>query len=132
MVFWSNSATFVDPLTAMRMKSSWKGAVVFFTDVSDLLRVHSVPLVFASVVVLLRTRMISGKLRFSLAKNSDAVISIVGLNADWETEGHDRTTLDLPGRTDELVQNLTAVNPKLVVVNQSVSWCRSLAFFQVI
>lgn len=56
-----------------------------------------------------------------LAKDSDAVIAIVGLNADWETEGYDRTTLDLPGRTNELIQKLAAVNQKLVVVNQSVS-----------
>jgi len=56
-----------------------------------------------------------------LAKDSDAVIAIVGLNADWETEGYDRTRLDLPGRTNELIQKLAAVNQKLVVVNQSVS-----------
>lgn len=56
-----------------------------------------------------------------LAKDSDAVIAFVGLNADWETEGYDRTTLDLPGRTNELVQRLACVNQKLVVVNQSVS-----------
>jgi len=55
-----------------------------------------------------------------LAKEADAVIAVVGLNADWETEGHDRTTLALPGRTDELIQKVTAVNPKTVVVVQSV------------
>jgi beta-glucosidase len=65
-----------------------------------------------------------------LAKNSDAVIAIVGLNADWETEGYDRTTLDLPGRTNELIRRLAAVNQKLVVANQSVSWNRSAWFFQ--
>ncbi|KIM49903.1 glycoside hydrolase family 3 protein [Hebeloma cylindrosporum] len=54
-----------------------------------------------------------------LAKDSDAVIAIVGLNSDWETEGYDRTTLELPGRTNELIQKLAAVNQQLVVVNQS-------------
>ncbi|TFY57890.1 hypothetical protein EVJ58_g6745 [Rhodofomes roseus] len=31
-----------------------------------------------------------------LAREADAVIAVVGLNADWETEGYDRTTLALP------------------------------------
>lgn len=56
-----------------------------------------------------------------LAKEADAVIAVVGLNADWETEGYDRTTLALPGRTDELIAKVAAVNPKTVVVVQSVS-----------
>lgn len=56
----------------------------------------------------------------SLAKDADAVIAIIGLNADWETEGNDRTTLALPGRTDELISRIAAVNSKTVVVTQSV------------
>ncbi|KAJ7843119.1 beta-glucosidase [Mycena olivaceomarginata] len=55
----------------------------------------------------------------ALAKEADAVIAIVGLNSDWETEGNDRTTLTLPGRTDELVEKLAAANPKTVVVTES-------------
>ncbi|KAF7330642.1 Glycoside hydrolase family 3 protein [Mycena sanguinolenta] len=55
----------------------------------------------------------------ALAKEADAVIAIVGLNGDWETEGNDRTTLALPGRTDELVEKLAAANPKTVVVTES-------------
>ncbi|KAJ6551199.1 glycoside hydrolase family 3 protein [Mycena capillaripes] len=55
----------------------------------------------------------------ALAKEADAVIAIVGLNADWETEGNDRTTLALPGRTDELVEKLAAANPKTIVVTES-------------
>lgn len=55
-----------------------------------------------------------------LAKEADAVIAIVGLNADWETEGYDRTTLALPGRTDELIAKVAAANPKTIVVTQSV------------
>lgn len=56
-----------------------------------------------------------------LAKEADVVIAVVGLNGDWETEGYDRTTLALPGRTDELVTKVAAANPKTVVVTQSVS-----------
>ncbi|KAJ7220655.1 beta-glucosidase [Mycena pura] len=55
----------------------------------------------------------------TLAKEADVVIAVVGLNADWETEGNDRTTLALPGRTDELVEKLVAANPNTVVVTES-------------
>ena len=55
-----------------------------------------------------------------LAKDADAVIAIIGLNTDWEAEGYDRTTLALPGRTDELIARVAAVNAKTVVVTQAV------------
>ncbi|KAG6839583.1 hypothetical protein C0991_001270 [Blastosporella zonata] len=54
-----------------------------------------------------------------LAKEADVVIAVVGLNADWETEGYDRTTLALPGRTDELIAKVAAANPRTIVVTQS-------------
>ncbi|KAJ3996989.1 glycoside hydrolase family 3 protein [Lentinula boryana] len=55
----------------------------------------------------------------AVAQRADAVIAVVGLNADWETEGYDRTTLALPGRTDELIFKIAAVNERTVVVTQS-------------
>jgi beta-glucosidase len=61
-----------------------------------------------------------------LAKDADGVIAIVGLNDDWETEGKDRKTLALPGRTDELIARVTAVNAKTVVVIQAVCYCLSI------
>ena len=54
-----------------------------------------------------------------LASEADAVVAVVGLNADWETEGYDRTTLALPGRTDELVRKVAAANRRTVVVTES-------------
>ncbi|EPS94698.1 hypothetical protein FOMPIDRAFT_80649 [Fomitopsis schrenkii] len=54
-----------------------------------------------------------------LASEADAVIAVVGLNADWETEGYDRTTLALPARTDELVSKVAQANKRTVVVTQS-------------
>ncbi|KAH9920187.1 beta-glucosidase [Amylocystis lapponica] len=54
-----------------------------------------------------------------LAHEADAVVAVVGLNADWETEGYDRTTLALPQRTDELVHKVAAANPRTVVVTQA-------------
>lgn len=65
-----------------------------------------------------------------LASEADVVIAVVGLNADWETEGYDRKTLALPGRTDELITKVLAANPKTVVVTQSVrSLSRSCSAF---
>lgn len=55
-----------------------------------------------------------------LASEADVAIVVVGLNSDWETEGYDRTTLALAGRTDELVSKVAAANKKTVVVTQSV------------
>ncbi|KAK7679614.1 hypothetical protein QCA50_017325 [Cerrena zonata] len=53
------------------------------------------------------------------ASEADVVVAVVGLNADWETEGYDRTTLALPGRTDELVSRVAKANPKTIVVTQA-------------
>ncbi|HXZ84175.1 MAG TPA: glycoside hydrolase family 3 C-terminal domain-containing protein [Myxococcota bacterium] len=50
------------------------------------------------------------------AAASDAAIVVVGLNDEWESEGHDRTTLALPGRQRELVERVAAANPRTVVV----------------
>ncbi|KAI0315155.1 glycoside hydrolase family 3 protein [Amylostereum chailletii] len=54
-----------------------------------------------------------------LAEEADAVVVVCGLNADWESEGYDRTSLDLPGRTNELVEKVAKANKKTVVVTQS-------------
>ncbi|KAG8903591.1 hypothetical protein FRC01_009138 [Tulasnella sp. 417] len=55
----------------------------------------------------------------AIAKDADLAIVVVGLNGDWETEGYDRTHLELPGRINELVAKVAAVNSKTVVINQS-------------
>jgi len=54
-----------------------------------------------------------------IAKEADVAVVVVGLNADWETEGYDRTTLDLPAGSNELVAEVAAANKKTVVVTQS-------------
>jgi beta-glucosidase len=43
----------------------------------------------------------------------------VGLNGEWDTEGQDRPDLELPGRQNELVERVAAVNPRTVVVLQT-------------
>ncbi|CAH0046855.1 unnamed protein product [Clonostachys solani] len=53
------------------------------------------------------------------ASVADAAIVVVGHNNDTEREGSDRTSLALPGRTDELIRAVCAVNKYVVVVTQS-------------
>jgi beta-glucosidase len=40
---------------------------------------------------------------------------LVGTNGDWESEGHDRQSMDLPGDQDELIRRVCAANPKTVI-----------------
>ncbi|KAF2662986.1 glycoside hydrolase family 3 protein [Lophiostoma macrostomum CBS 122681] len=55
------------------------------------------------------------------AKAADAAILVVGLDAEWESEGYDRQTMDLPrnGSQDRLIEAVLAANPNTIVVNQS-------------
>jgi beta-glucosidase len=50
------------------------------------------------------------------ASRADAAVVVVGLNADWETEGHDRSSTELPGGQGELIRAVVAANPRTVVV----------------
>jgi beta-glucosidase len=50
------------------------------------------------------------------AAEADAVVVVVGTNDDWESEGHDRASMDLPGEQDELIRRVAAANPRTVVV----------------
>jgi beta-glucosidase len=55
------------------------------------------------------------------AKAADVAVVIVGLDAEWESEGYDRQTMDLPsdGSQDRLVEAVVKANPRTVVINQS-------------
>ena len=52
----------------------------------------------------------------SLARTADVAVVVVGSNGQWESEGHDRPDLSLPGRQRELVEAVLDVNPRTVVV----------------
>jgi beta-glucosidase len=54
-----------------------------------------------------------------LARRSDVALLFVGLNGEWDTEGQDRPDLELPGRQNELVERVAAVQPRTIVVLQS-------------
>ncbi|CAE6460319.1 unnamed protein product [Rhizoctonia solani] len=66
------------------------------------------------------------------AGEADAVIAVVGLNHEWESEGFDRPNLALPGRQDELIQAVAKANKNTVVVIQagsavSMPWVNDVA-----
>ncbi len=50
------------------------------------------------------------------AARADAVVVVVGTNKEWEAEGHDRETMNLPGGQDELIERVLEVHPDAVVV----------------
>ena len=50
------------------------------------------------------------------AAAADAVLLVVGTSKEWESEGHDRDAMDLPGAQDELVARVLDVAPDAVVV----------------
>jgi beta-glucosidase len=54
-----------------------------------------------------------------IAKEVDQVVLAIGLNSEWESEGFDRSNMDLPPHTDQLVEAVCEVNPNVAVVIQS-------------
>jgi beta-glucosidase len=50
------------------------------------------------------------------AAAADVAVVVVGSNAEWESEGMDRASLELPAGQDELVERVLAANPDTVVV----------------
>ena len=50
------------------------------------------------------------------AQAADVAVVVVGLNNEWETEGHDRPGFSLPGAQDELVRRVAGVNERTIVV----------------
>ncbi len=51
-----------------------------------------------------------------LAKKSDVVLLFIGLTDEYEAEGYDRTTLELPAAHNRLAEEICAVNENVVVV----------------
>lgn len=55
----------------------------------------------------------------STAKNSDVAIVFTGTTLEFETEGYDRSTMDLQPKEYELVDAVVGANPNTIVVNTS-------------
>jgi len=51
-----------------------------------------------------------------LAKKSDVVILIAGLNKEWEAEGFDRVDMKLPGEQNKLIKEVLKANKNTIVV----------------
>ena len=54
-----------------------------------------------------------------LAKDANVAVVFVGLTAEWEGEGQDRASMDLPGEQNLLVERVAAANSNTVVVLNS-------------
>ncbi len=54
-----------------------------------------------------------------LAADSDVALVFVGSSGDWESEGADRTSMDLVGEQAALIRAVAAANPRTVVVLQT-------------
>lgn len=57
----------------------------------------------------------------TLASQADAVVFIAGLSAEWESEGFDRPSLQLPGRQDEVISRIAKANKNTIICIQAVS-----------
>lgn len=53
------------------------------------------------------------------ASDADLAVVFAGLNAEWDNEGLDRHSLELPQRQNELIARVVAANPRTVVVLQT-------------
>ena len=53
------------------------------------------------------------------AREADVAIVFAGREGEWDTEGLDLPNMRLPGRQEELIARVAAVNPKTIVVLQT-------------
>lgn len=54
-----------------------------------------------------------------LARSSDIAVLVVGKDYEWEAEAMDMVSMDLPGRSNELIAAVARANPNTIVVNQT-------------
>lgn len=50
------------------------------------------------------------------AAAADVAVVVVGTDDEWESEGFDRRSMDLPGEQEALIRSVAAANPRTVVV----------------
>ena len=53
------------------------------------------------------------------ARDADVAIIFAGRYGEWDSEGHDLPNMTLPGRQDEMIARIAAVNAKTIVVLQT-------------
>lgn len=54
-----------------------------------------------------------------LAASADVALVFVGLNGEWESEGHDRPDMELVGKQVELIEAVAEANPNTAVILQT-------------
>ena len=54
-----------------------------------------------------------------VARDAETALLFVGRNGEWDTEGSDLESIVLPGRQNELIAAVAAVNPRTIVVLQT-------------
>ncbi len=79
-------------------------------------RSHSSPIMGARIAAARPEAGDEFERAIAAAAASDVAVVVVGSNGQWESEGHDRPDLSLPGRQRELVEAVLAANPRTVVV----------------
>lgn len=52
----------------------------------------------------------------ALAGEADLAVVVAGLTPEWEAEGQDRASMDLPGKQNQLIERVAAANPNTIVV----------------
>lgn len=67
-----------------------------------------------------------------VARNADTALVFIGRNGEWDTEGSDLPSIELPGRQNELVAAIAHANPNTIVVLQTggpveMAWIGSVA-----
>jgi beta-glucosidase len=60
------------------------------------------------------------------------VIFVGGLTPDFESEGFDRQSLNLPGRQDEVISRVAKANNNTVVCIQSASYVLYMVYLSLI
>lgn len=135
LIVGGRGRVWIDGEMALEIWDNWKPGTAFFGLGSEELRTeieleagvaHDLRIDFVCIEGLSAAALLVGGLpplgtdamahAVALATDADAVVLAVGLNQDWETEGEDRTTMDLPGSQPDLIAAVADANPNTVVL----------------
>jgi beta-glucosidase len=115
-----------DPVEAMTRPGQLRSALWLEAGTDTLLRLEFLPAADGAGPISVRLGLAPAADDDALlteaeaaAAGADAAIVVVGSAELTESEGFDRDTLSLPGRQDELVRRVAAVNPATIVVVNS-------------